>query len=416
MRSVFRTGFVGFLLTLGPAPVPAQTGAIAGDWRGASTCVNRQHFPRCTDEQVVYEARVMPATPDTVVVRGYRIVDGRRDFMGEYSVTHREDGSWVSEVRTARYHLRLELRPAGDRMTGALTDLGVGYRVRDIALERTGGGYDPVTMDPPARDSVHPARLAEVAFESAGARLNGIFYLPAGPGPHPVVVLLHGNPGNERNLDVAQALRRAGYAALYFNYRGSWGSGGTFSRTHALEDVHAALRFVRSPLAAGRYRTDSMRVALVGHSMGGWLALLAAAADPRAGCVGALDFVNTGARGRRLLLDRAADSARTVEDSWLTAPGGPYRTEGGGPALVAEMKANAERWDLLAHAPALRERRVLLIGSANRTEHDSLAAALGGPRAPGLTTHWMPTDHSFSDRRIALARAILDWLQGPCAL
>jgi hypothetical protein len=36
---------------------------------------------------------------------------------------------------------------------------------------------------------------------------------------------LHGFPGNERNFDVAQALRRAGYAALVFHYRGSWGVG-----------------------------------------------------------------------------------------------------------------------------------------------------------------------------------------------
>jgi uncharacterized protein len=297
-----------------------------------------------------------------------------------------------------------------------LAVLAAGCHARGAGATPTRRGYDPVTMDQPARDSLHPARLAELAFESEGARLNGIFYLPAGPGPHPVVVLLHGNPGNERNLDVAQALRRAGYATLYFNYRGSWGSGGTFSRTHALEDVNAALRFVRSPLAAQRYRADSGRVALVGHSMGGWLALLTAARDPQVACVGALDFVNTGARGRRLLTDRAADSARTVEDSWVSAPGGPYRTEGGGPALVAEVKANAERWDVLGYAQALRERRVLLIASFNRTEHDSLVTALGGPHVPSLTAHWWPTDHSFSDRRIALARAILDWVRGPCAL
>jgi hypothetical protein len=150
--------------------------------------------------------------------------------------------------------------------------------------------------------------------------------------------------------------------------------------------------------------------------MGGWLALLGAARDRRVGCVGALDFVNTGARGRRLLSDRAADSARTAQESWLAAPGGPYRVEGGGAALVAEVKANAERWDVLAFAPALRERRVLLVGAANRTEHDSLVTALGGPSGPHLTAHWWPTDHSFSDRRIALARAILDWVRGPCGL
>ena len=311
------------------------------------------------------------------------------------------------------------MRTLHARAAAVLAMLGLvvtGCHARGINSLGTRGGYDPVTMDPPGRDSAKPARLEELAFESGGARLNGIFYLPAGPGPHPVVVLLHGNPGNERNLDVAQALRRAGYATLYFNYRGSWGSGGTFSRTHAIEDVHAALRFVRSPLAAERYRADSSRVALVGHSMGGWLALHAAARDPRVGCVGALDFVNTGARARSLLSDRAADSARLVYDSWLTAPGGPYRAEGGGAALVAEVKANADRWDVLSYAPVLRERRVLLVGSANRTEHDSLVTVLGGPSAPRLTAHWWPTDHSFSDRRIALARAILDWVRGPCRL
>jgi hypothetical protein len=150
--------------------------------------------------------------------------------------------------------------------------------------------------------------------------------------------------------------------------------------------------------------------------MGGWLALLAAAEDPQVRCVGGLDFVNTGARGRRLRSDPAAESARTVEDSWLTAPGGPYRAEGGGAALVAEVMANAERWDVLVYGPALRQRRVLLVGSANRAEHDSLVTALGGPRASNLAAHWWPTDHSFSDRRIALARAVLDWLQGPCGL
>ena len=279
-----------------------------------------------------------------------------------------------------------------------------------------GREYDPVTMDPLTRDSAHPARLAELAFESGGARLNGIFYLPAGPGPHPVLVMLHGNPGNERNLDLAQALRRAGYATLFFNYRGSWGSGGTFSRTHALEDVHAALRFVRSPLAAEKYQVDSARVGLVGHSMGGWLALLAAAQDRTTKCVAALDFVNTGARGRRLLHDAAADSVRRAQDSWLAAPGGPYRVHGGGAALVSEVKANAEQWDVLVYAPALRERHVLLVGSANQTEHDSLVTALGGLRANRLTAYWWPTDHSFSDRRIALARVLVDWVRMPCGL
>ena len=39
---------------------------------------------------------------------------------------------------------------------------------------------------------------------SHGGLLNAFVYVASGPGPHPMVVLLHGFPGNERNLDLAQ--------------------------------------------------------------------------------------------------------------------------------------------------------------------------------------------------------------------
>ena len=46
---------------------------------------------------------------------------------------------------------------------------------------------------------------------SHGAMLNALPYVAEGPGPHPVVLLLHGFPGNEKKLDVAQAIRRDGW-------------------------------------------------------------------------------------------------------------------------------------------------------------------------------------------------------------
>ncbi|HEX8904287.1 MAG TPA: hypothetical protein VF771_05555, partial [Longimicrobiaceae bacterium] len=82
------------------------------------------------------------------------------------------------------------------------------------------GAFDPVTMDPPARDTAAPPSLEELSFTSQGQRLNGLMYVARGRGPHPTVILLHGYPGNERNLDLAQALRRAGMNVLFFDYRG----------------------------------------------------------------------------------------------------------------------------------------------------------------------------------------------------
>ena len=285
-----------------------------------------------------------------------------------------------------------------------------------VSVPPPGGVYDPVTMDAAETDSAYPAQMAEVALESGGERLNAIVYVAAGRGPHGVVVLLHGNPGNERNLDVAQAIRRAGYSVLFFNYRGSWGSGGMFSRTHAIEDVNAALRWLRSPETAVRFRTDSARIALVGHSVGGGLALMATAADPAVACVGARDSRNVGAYGLQLQRDDSAASALVAANDWLTAPGAPYRAEGGGAGLVAEMKANAERWDAIAQALALSDRPILLVSAMFKADQDSLVAALNRVGARHVTALAWDTDHSFSDRRIALARAVTGWLRSSCRL
>ncbi len=284
------------------------------------------------------------------------------------------------------------------------------------SVSRTAEPYDPITMDPTAADSVSPARMAEVAFESGGDRLNGLLYVAAGAAPHPAVLLLHGNPGNERNLDLAQAIRRAGYTVLFFDYRGNWGSGGTFSRTHALEDVHAALRWVRSSTTARQFGIDPSRVALVGHSMGGWLSLMAAAADPSVACVGALDARNVGAYGRVLRRDRSADSSLVAANDSLTGPGAPYRAEAGGAGLVAEMKANAERWDVAAQARALSDRPILLVSAVFNADKDSLVTALDRVGARHVTALAWRTDHSFSDRRFALARVVVGWLRSACAL
>src|ERR1700721_1446167 len=93
----------------------------------------------------------------------------------------------------------------------------------------------------PVPDPVHPPRSAQVLIPSHGMEMNGLFYLAGGAGPHPTIVLLHGFPGNEQNLDLAQAIRRAGWNVLTLHYRGSWGSPGKFSFSNALEDSDAAL-------------------------------------------------------------------------------------------------------------------------------------------------------------------------------
>src|ERR1700689_3651055 len=114
----------------------------------------------------------------------------------------------------------------------------------------------PALDAPPAS----PASMESFQIPSHGALLNAFVYVAAGVGPHPAVVLLHGFPGNERNLDLAQDMRRAGWDVLYFNYRGSWGSPGDFSFSHAIEDPTRALACLPQPPMTKVLRLDPSRI------------------------------------------------------------------------------------------------------------------------------------------------------------
>ena len=276
--------------------------------------------------------------------------------------------------------------------------------------------FDPVSADPPV-DPVNPARLAEdVSFTSGGARMNAILYEAAGAGPHPTAILLHGFPGNERNLDLAQALRRAGWNAVFFHYRGTWGSRGEFSFTHVLEDAAAVLAEVRAPEFATAHRIDPSRIALIGHSMGGFATLVVASEHDEVECAVSIAGANFG-----LLASTLADptQAQRTGDTFERWASGPIPGISGA-ALTAELRENGSRFDLLQRAGALSAKPVLLVAGSRDTvakpelHHAPLAAAIAAQPGARLTQVVLDSDHAFSDARIALARAVLDFLAQEC--
>jgi predicted alpha/beta-fold hydrolase len=68
----------------------------------------------------------------------------------------------------------------------------------------------PAIVDPP-RNAAYPAHNQQLLIPSHGVGLNALLLVTGGRAPHPTVILMHGLPGNERNLDLAQAIRRAGW-------------------------------------------------------------------------------------------------------------------------------------------------------------------------------------------------------------
>lgn len=125
-------------------------------------------------------------------------------------------------------------------------------------------------MDP-AR---HPAAQSMRIMGRRGALLS-LLLTPGGQEKVPAVLMSHGFPGNEQNMDLAQSLRRLGFAVMTYHYSGSWGSDGDFSFQNCIEDAETVLDALLTHPAV-----DPERVYLFGHSMGGFVTAHLAARRP----------------------------------------------------------------------------------------------------------------------------------------
>ena len=258
-----------------------------------------------------------------------------------------------------------------------------------------------IFTDPPA-DKEHPAKMTVLHIPSHGVNINGLIYQPSGPGPHPTLVICHGLPGNEKNLDLAQAVRRAGWNAVTFNYRGSWGSPGDFRFAQNLEDADAVLAYLRTPATAASLGIDTGRIAMAGHSMGGWVVAHTASHDH--GLIGAI-LISAGDMGRAGELSQEKLVALMADDmeslAGVTAE-----------SMAAEMKAHSQEFRMDKAAAGLTGIPLLAFTSDDglAPQTDALVKAIETKGGHSVTVKHMATDHSWSDHRIALESAVIAWL------
>jgi pimeloyl-ACP methyl ester carboxylesterase len=279
-----------------------------------------------------------------------------------------------------------------------------------VHAEDLGQPIPSSVVSDPVPDLAHPPRSAQVLVPSHGLGMNALFYLAGGVGPHPTIVLLHGFPGNEQNLDLAQAIRRAGWNVLTLHYRGAWGSPGIFSIGHVLEDADAAIAFVRRPDIAAKFGIDTHRIVLGGHSMGGFASAAHARTDAGLLAVVLIDAWNVGATGDALSkvsgARRAALAAKDFDDIGNSLHGATATS------TAEEIIAHGADWNFLSWANDLTRRPLLVIGASKALGEENRQLAEAVTRAGGkVTAITIPSDHSFQDHRIALAAEVIDWLQ-----
>lgn len=256
------------------------------------------------------------------------------------------------------------------------------------------------------------ASMEVMQIPSHGVQVNAIAYVAAGAGPHPLVVLLHGFPGYERNLDLAQDMRRAGWDVVYFDYRGSWGSPGSFSFSHSMEDVVAVLAYLRQPANVQRLRFDPSRIVLVGHSVGGFMALQTAAGDPGVKGLAMISAADLGGGFEQLLSHesrpKAVHDVSARFDQQSMAPLVGCTPDG----LARELAEHASAWAFQSKAAALMDRPTLVLTADDGFAglDDAFAGALRQAGDARVSTAHFATDHAYSDKRTELSGALLQWL------
>ena len=250
--------------------------------------------------------------------------------------------------------------------------------------------------------------LCGLVIPGRRGRLLGTLYTAAGEGLHPVVLLLHGIPGNEQNADLAQALRRAGFSVLLFHYSGSWGSDGSYSFAHDLEDANTVLDYI---LADESHDFDTARIFAVGHSLGGFACAHLAASRPEIRAAAILMPCDVG--GVYLARDSAPEVYRllyeTLGESVACLNGTSLD------ALLSELSDSGEDYALRSTAEALAQKPLLLAAASldECTPPETHAAplalqirALGGKK---LQQAVFPTDHFAADYRLELARTLVSF-------
>ncbi|SBS73804.1 S9 family peptidase [uncultured Microbacterium sp.] len=147
---------------------------------------------------------------------------------------------------------------------GALTDFGAPLRAQGLVL--------PGEREITGRD---------------GYPIHGWVAVPAGEGPFPVILQIHGGPYASYGIhlfDETQVLVDAGYAVVYCNPRGSAGYGRAHGRSirqaMGTVDFHDVIDFLEG-VVAGDERLDGARVGVMGGSYGGYLTAWTIAHDHR---------------------------------------------------------------------------------------------------------------------------------------
>jgi uncharacterized protein len=244
-----------------------------------------------------------------------------------------------------------------------------------------------------------PAGFIELAIPSGNSIMQGFIYKANGAQKHPTLLLLHGFPGNERNLDLAQVVRAHGWNVIYFNYRGAWASQGKFSFKNCVEDVGNVVEFCKK--YQDSLQIDTSNIVLFGHSMGGWV------------CLKALQQLTGIKKGFALSTWNIYGDFKNVKtaeqiNKKVKEAGEIFVLNTPTKAIFEAVTREPDYYNLATDASTLSGKQIIMLD-----EHDNnkeLAAFIKGSNKSYFNYEVWHTDHSFTNKRISLINTVLAFL------
>jgi len=209
-------------------------------------------------------------------------------------------------------------------------------------------------------------------------------WIPRTEPPWPAMVILHGaGSSKESHADFGRACAGSGWAAISYDQRGHGESEEPMSPA-ALADVGRM-----AALLASREGVDPRRVCVRGSSMGGYLAIHAAATHRR--IAGAIAICPSSEAGlRRGLRDGSLEMRADVHalDAWLAEHDLRSAASEIGPKPLILLHAQGDErvpyaWSEELHAHAGEPKRLLVLpgGHHRSVQHD--------PELQGVALRWM---------------------------
>jgi len=249
-------------------------------------------------------------------------------------------------------------------------------------------------------DNSSPAGFIELAIASGTSTMQGFIYKANGAQKHPTLLLLHGFPGNERNLDLAQVVRAHGWNVIYFNYRGSWGSQGKFSFKNCVEDVVNVVGFCKK--YQDSLQIDTSNIVLFGHSMGGWVCLKALQKLPNVKKGFALSTWNIYGDFKNVKTKQQINDKVKAEGGDIFVLNTPTR-------VIFESVVNEPNYFNLANdARALSDKQIIMLDE--HSYNKEIAASIKNSNKSYFDYEVWQTDHPFTNKRISLMNLVLAFL------